>query len=253
MLKTVLLQHGQAVDDGGAVAVQHALRIARGARGIAERGGRALVQLGPVVAVRLAGEQALLGNHLEAAAQRAVGRDIGLRPHDDDGAQAGRQPVGQRLGARQQGRVDEQVGVGGILQDEGDLVGEEPRIHRMQHGAHRGDAVVDLQVPVLVPGQRGDALAAAAPRGRPAHGPAGRRGRRPAARYGATRRAIRPGGDDLRPAMVPRRVLEHGGDQQRTVLHQAEHGSKPPWFALDMRRRGRRRQGSAGREAVRRG
>ncbi|KAF5289622.1 hypothetical protein FQR65_LT20784 [Abscondita terminalis] len=50
-------QFHQRMQHGGTVRVQHALGVARGARGVAQRGGRALVELGPFEILALAADQ----------------------------------------------------------------------------------------------------------------------------------------------------------------------------------------------------
>ena len=73
---------------------------------------------------------------------------------------------GDRLDQRQEGQVEEQDLVFGMVGDPDDLVGMQARVERVQHRARAGDRVVQLQVAVAVPGQRGDAVAeldAAAP------------------------------------------------------------------------------------------
>ena len=244
--EAVLLQGADGVDDGAAVAVEHALRLAGGARGVAERGGAALVQLRPVELRGLAGDEAFLGQQLEAAAQRAVGRDIGLAAHDDDGAEAGRQLVGQGRGAGQQGRVDQQVGVLGIRQDEGDLAGEEARVHGVQHRAHGGDAVVGFQVVVLVPGEGRDAFAALHAARRQGMGELGGAGGDlgPAVAHQA---AVGAGGDDPGAGVVAGGVIQEAGDQQRSVLHQAQHlGCLPVGVGRSLRGRGGGGKGARG-------
>ena len=46
-----------------------------------------------------------------------------------------------------------------MVEDVGDLFGEQPRVQRMQHRAHAGDGVVQLEVPEIIPGHRRDAVA----------------------------------------------------------------------------------------------
>jgi len=48
------------MQDGGAVAVEHALRVAGGARGVAQRAGTVLVELRPLVPVVLSLDQFLI-------------------------------------------------------------------------------------------------------------------------------------------------------------------------------------------------
>ena len=70
----------------------------------------------------------------------------------------------QRCECGQQGRIDEQQSVLGVVDDVFDLLREQPRVDRVQYGAHAGDRVVKLQVPVVVPGERADTVAGSDPR-----------------------------------------------------------------------------------------
>ena len=60
---------------------------------------------------------------------------------------------------RQQHVVDDQEAVLGIVRDPADLVGRQAQVQRVHHAAGRRDAEVALEVRVVVPAQRGDALA----------------------------------------------------------------------------------------------
>ena len=61
---------------------------------------------------------------------------------------------------RQEGHVEEERLVFGVVGDVDDLVGMQARIERVQHGARARHRVVELDVAIAVPGQRRDALAA---------------------------------------------------------------------------------------------
>ena len=77
----------------------------------------------------------------------------------------------QRLDQRREGEIEEQVSVLGVVDDVGDLLRKQPRIDRVQHRPRAGDAVVELQVAVAVPRERGDAIAGLAPTASPARWP----------------------------------------------------------------------------------
>ena len=68
----------------------------------------------------------------------------------------GRQLALQRRERRQQRRVDEHQLVLGVVDDELELLRKQPRVQRVQHGAHAGDRVIQLEMPVIVPGERPD-------------------------------------------------------------------------------------------------
>ena len=65
----------------------------------------------------------------------------------------------QLLHQRQEHRIDEQPGVLGVVDDEGDLLREQARIDGVADRADAGDAVVELEMAVVVPGERRDAIA----------------------------------------------------------------------------------------------
>jgi hypothetical protein len=67
--------------------------------------------------------------------------------------------VGELLDERHEGDVEEEQPVLGVIDDIADLLDEEPRVDRVADGADTGDAVVELVVPVGVPGEGRDAVA----------------------------------------------------------------------------------------------
>ena len=73
---------------------------------------------------------------------------------EDDVALDGRQLVGELFQQRHEGEVDDHHAVFGVIDDPGDLVGEQPRIDRVIDRADAEDAVPGFQVPPGVPGQR---------------------------------------------------------------------------------------------------
>ena len=81
----------------------------------------------------------------------------GVAQHHD--ALQGGQLRRQLLQQRQEHGVGEQVAILGVVHDVGDLIREQAGIDGVTDGADPGDAVVQLEVPVVVPGERGDALA----------------------------------------------------------------------------------------------
>jgi hypothetical protein len=68
-----------------------------------------------------------------------------------------------RLDHRQEGEVEEQHAILGVVGDVDDLVGMQARVERVQHRAQSRDRVVELEVAVAVPGERRDAVAVARP------------------------------------------------------------------------------------------
>src|ERR1019366_5501990 len=107
-----------------------------------------------------------------------------------------------------------------------DLVGEQARVHRVQHTARAADTVVKFQVPVAVPRQRGDALARLDADCLQRVGDPFRT-RRDTGPGSAVKRAFRIARNNL-PITVPGRgVIDQARDQQRTLLHQTKHGCFP--------------------------
>ena len=63
-----------------------------------------------------------------------------------------------RLDDGQEGHVETQHLVFGMVGDQGHLLGDQPRVDGVHHPAAAADAVVQLEVAVTVPGQRGHAV-----------------------------------------------------------------------------------------------
>jgi hypothetical protein len=70
-----------------------------------------------------------------------------------------RQLRGELFHQRQEVQVEEQHLVLRVVGNPGDLLGKEPRVDGVAHQLGLRAAVVDLQMPVAVPGQGGDAVA----------------------------------------------------------------------------------------------
>ncbi len=83
---------------------------------------------------------------------------MGLIGHDDEALDVGNL-VGDRLQQGHEHRVDTDEAVFGMVDDVHDLLGEQPRIDRMTHVSAAADAVVNLEVAVVIPGERCDAVA----------------------------------------------------------------------------------------------
>ena len=66
----------------------------------------------------------------------------------------------ERLDQRQEGQVEEERLVLGVVGDVDDLVGMQSRVERVQDRARSRHRVVELHVAMAVPGQRRDAVAA---------------------------------------------------------------------------------------------
>ncbi len=93
------------------------------------------------------------GGRLAAGARCAV-------PHEDDRSHR-RQRVADRGQHRPHAGVDEDHRVAGVIDDVGQVLRGQPEVQGVEHRAAERDRPVQLQMPVTVPGQRGDAIAPA--------------------------------------------------------------------------------------------
>ena len=134
--------------------IKHALRIAGGARGVAEAGRGALVKLLPgEVAVDL-GDPVLISDGVLELGRRHVG-GVG---ENDEALDSG-QTIGHRLHQRHEGEIGQHDPVFGVIDDPGDLLGEEAGVDRVVNRADAGDAIPAFEMPVAVPRERGDSVA----------------------------------------------------------------------------------------------
>ena len=137
-----------------AMRIEHALRVAGGAGGVAEPGGGALVELLPAeVAVDLA-DPLLIWNGVLELGCRHVGGVC-----QDDVALDGRQMVGDRFEQRHEGEIDHHEPVFRVIDDPGDLLREKTRVDGMIDCPDARDAVPGLEVAEAVPGKRRDPVA----------------------------------------------------------------------------------------------
>ena len=132
----------QRVQDGRAVRVEDALRHPGRAARVAHRGRLVLVQLRVLVVVRIGSGEQLL---------------VGVLDHEDV---LDRGPVGELLPERQQALVDDDGLVARVGRDVGEVVRVQAQVERVQDEPAAGDPEVGLQVRVVVPAERRDAVAA---------------------------------------------------------------------------------------------
>ena len=210
--------HHHRVDDGRAVRVEHALGIARRARGVAERRGGLLVEVRPLQRAGLARDQFFVA---EQVRDLAVGRHVCAVGHHHD--MLHRLERGEHaFDDRQQVQVDEDDLVFGMVGDVAHMLRREARIDRVQHGAEAGDAEVELEMAIGVPGQRADAVAELDAEALERFGKLLGTLLRVAIAV-AVDRTFDRARDDLDVGIIACREIDHLGDQQRTVLHQAKH------------------------------
>ena len=212
---------GEGVQDRRAMAVEHAFRVAGGPRGVAERAGRILVELWPVIVCGGRRDQFLVAEqvlhrelrHLASVAQRhpaAHQREL-RRQHLDQG---------------REDRIEEDKPVLGMMHDVLKLFRKQSRVDGVQHAAGAGDAVIGLEMPIAVPRQRRDAIAMSDPeRVECARDPFRPRG--DLRIVGAVKAAFRVARNDLTIAMPRRGVIDQTGNEQRTLLHESEHDESP--------------------------
>ena len=212
----------QRVQHVGAMRIQHALGIARGARGVAHRGGGIFVEGLPLeIAVGLR-DPVLIGDRVLQRGLRHV-RLVG----EHDVAFDARQLVGDFFQDRHKGDIGHHHAVFRMVDDPGDLVGEQPRIDGMADGADAHDAVPGFKMAPGVPGDGGDAVAeldAVAVE-------ALRDLQRAIADFGvigAMDGAFDRSRHDLLGAVDRRGVLDNPVTKQRPVLHQSTHTDVPP-------------------------
>ena len=138
----------------------------------------------------------------------------------------GRHLIGDLFDDRQESEINKQHPVFGMIEDPGDLFGEQPRIDCVIDGTDTQESVPHLHMPPGIPGDRGDAVTDADPGrvepfgypqcilphiaiGRPVY-----------------RTLDRPR-DNLPAPMIGRRVIDNLVAQKRPVLHSAQHLCPP--------------------------
>ena len=206
----------------GAMRIQHALGIARGAGGVAHRGRGIFVEGLPLEIAVGFRDPVLIGDRVLQRGLRHV-RLVG----EHDVAFDAWQLVGDLFQDRHEGDVGHHHAVLRMVDDPGDLVREQPRIDGMADRADPHDAVPGFEMAPGVPGDGGDAVAeldavAIEPlrdfqRARVNFGV-----------IGAMNGTFDRSRDDLLRAVIPRRVLDNPVTKQRPVLHQSKHTHVPP-------------------------
>ena len=211
--------HHHRMDHRGAVRIEHALGIARGARRVAERRGRLLVELGPLERAGLVGDQLLVAEQFRDLGR---GRHVGAVGHDHD-VLHGLELVVDGFDDRHEVQVDEDDLVLGMVGDVGNMLGRQARVQRVQHRADAGDAEIELEMAIGVPGDGADPVAeldAQTLQGfRQLLGPLVR-----VLVPVAVDRPLDGARHDLDVGIGGGRIVDDLRDQQRTVLHQTLHG-----------------------------
>jgi hypothetical protein len=144
-----------------AVAVRHALGVAGRTRGVAHGSRGQLVDLRPVERLRMAGNEVFVPYDRDAVATQW--RQVDLPGHHDrvDAGRSG--AAGANSGARLPSTMMTRSSA--WFPDIGELLDGQTRVQGVQHRAHRRDGAVGLNVLLVVPHERGDALVAGDPTG----------------------------------------------------------------------------------------
>jgi hypothetical protein len=140
------------------VRVEHPLGLARGAGGVAEAGGRVLVEGGPHEILVGLGKPVLVSDGVAEGRLRQVGA-----VRQDHVALDGGKPRGEALDKRHEGEVEEKEPVDGVVDDVDDLLVEQARVDGVVDGPEAGDAVPAFEMPPGVPGERRDPVALSMP------------------------------------------------------------------------------------------
>jgi hypothetical protein len=118
--------------------------------------------------------------------------------------------------------IKEDEAVLGVMHDVLKLFRKQSRVDSVQHPAGTGDAIIGLEMPIAVPRQRRDAIAVSdAERVECIGEPFRPRG--DLRIVGAVEAAFRVARNDLTTAVPGSGVVDQTGNQQRTLLHEAEH------------------------------
>ena len=129
--------------------VEHTFGLVSSAGGVAERAGRVFIEAGPGVVAGFGRQQVFVAAQ---PGQVRLGRQV-LAASQEHPFFHGGAHGGQALDQRQKGEVEEQQPVLGVVDDEHQLLGKQPRVDGVAHRPDAGHAVVQLKMPVGVPGQ----------------------------------------------------------------------------------------------------
>ena len=145
--------HHHGVQHSRAVGIKRALGVARGARGIAQARGGVFVKFGPFETVWLLFQQLFV-------AQRIQGVFWHMRAvcHDDK-AQITGQFAAHSLQNGHKGGIHENQLIFGVIDDVDQLLGRQARVDRVTHRTLAGNRIIQLEMAITVPCQRGHPIA----------------------------------------------------------------------------------------------
>ena len=208
----------EGVQHVGAVRIEHALRVAGGAGGVAHAGGGVLVERRPGEIAVDFGDPVFIGDRV---LQRRLRHVRGVGEHDV--ALDGRQLVGDLFQQRHEGEIGDHHAVFGVIDDPDDLLGEQPRVDGVIDRADADDAVPGLQMPPVFQASVATRSPSLMPSLSSRCATFSARARICSV-VGFDDRAFDRAGDDLALAVKLGGMVDDAVDQQRPILHQPEHG-----------------------------
>ncbi|MNN14427.1 hypothetical protein D3C81_1274900 [compost metagenome] len=216
----------QGVGEGGgvgvqkrrAVAVEHAFGIARSTGGIAQRRCAVLIEGWPHEVIGVRFDQIFVAQQIGDRGNRRHMRSV---RHENE-AGDGRDFASDGFDQRQEGEIEEEDAVLGVVGDPFHLVRMQAWVQRVEHGTRAGYGVVQLHVAVAIPGKRGDAVTKADAERSECIGQTTRT--LPEVAIGlSVDITFDAAGDDLLVAMMALGMGEERRDKQRLLLHQSIH------------------------------
>ena len=141
------------MQDDGAVRIEHAFWVARGAGRVAEEGAEVFVDLRPGDLVALFCDQCFVALCVDGAGLGAL-----LVGQHDEGFH-GRQLRRDALDRGEEVTIEEEDAAFGMVDRVDDLFVEQARVGGVEDGADAGDGVEEFEMAVGIPGEAGDAVA----------------------------------------------------------------------------------------------
>ena len=138
-------RHRERVQERRAVRVDDALRVAGRAARVTHRRGGAFVDLGPVEAGRLRGEQVVVAQHVRSPSAAASPSPTTMKCSTVSSSPTTFASTGTRRSSTMITRSSR------VVDHVRELLGEQPDVERVQHRAHRRDREVRLEVLLRVP------------------------------------------------------------------------------------------------------
>src|SRR3982074_115933 len=131
------------------MAVEHALGIAGGAGSVAKAGGGILVELRPFEAVGLSRHQLFISRQAIDSCALRLGRITEIDP-----ALNSRTLRHQLLHQVDEGGIEEDEAILGVIDDVDDLIDEQAGVHGVTNTAHARNPIIKLKMAVPLPPPR---------------------------------------------------------------------------------------------------